>query len=359
MKRFLPLLLCVSFGAAIYAEDPCDKRCFLYTTTPAYTFDAQFRALIIKPTANNLYYAVEAFPFDEALATPIASPKWAIFDFHPDYHAGFDIGLLGVFESCCSNLALNWEHFSSSTCAAQTVANENNMLGPFSSIGPDGAAYKQVNARVKFTFNEVNARYGQYVQVGSCLFTNLFAGIGVVQLKQCMSTIFSDSETDISRTFLVPTSFAGAGPEVGFDLSFTIVEGLRLTGQFVGALLMGTMKNHTTYLSTTPELDIIGNPSPNKQTTAVQCRTQLVPSFTERLGLAYQFCLCDDQYTVKIEAGFEAKVLLNAIQTTDLASGVIDLGPINSDVGVFARTFERNLGNFALSGFYVAFDMGL
>jgi hypothetical protein len=216
-----------------------------------------------------------------------------------------------------------------------------------------------VNARVKFTFNEVNARYGQYVQVGSCLFTNLFAGIGVAQLKQCMSTIFSDPEVAISRTFLVPTSFVGAGPEVGFDVSFTIVEGLRLTGQFVAALLMGTMKNDTTYLSTTPELAAIGNPSPNKQTTAVQCRTQLVPIFTERLGLAYEFCLCDDQYAFKIEAGFEGKVLLNAIQTTDLASGVIDLGPIDSDVGVFARTFERNLGNFALSGFYLAFDVGL
>lgn len=359
MKRFLPLLLCCFAIATLHADTSLDDKCFVYTEAPAYTFDAQFRALILKPTANNLYYAAEAFPFDEALATPIASPKWAIFDFHPDYHFGFDVGLLGVFESCCSNLALNWEHFSSSTCAAQTVANAKNMFGPFSSIGPDEAAYKQVNARVKFTFNEVNARYGQYVQVGSCLFTNLFAGIGIAQLKQCMSTIFSDTQTEISRTFLVPTSFAGAGPEVGFDLSFTITEGLRLTGQFVAALLMGTMKNHTTYLSATPELAIIGNPSPNKQSTSVQCRTQLVPSFTERLGLAYQFCLCDDQYFFKIEAGFEAKVLLNAIQTTDLTSSVIGLGPINSEVGVFARTFERNLGNFALTGFYIALDIGL
>jgi hypothetical protein len=335
-----------------------DNRWYVYTEGPEYTIDGQFRALVVKPTANNLYYAVEAFPFDAALTVPIASPRWEAFDFHPDHHFGFDVGVTGVFASRGSSLAINWEHFASSTCVVKKVSNSNNMIGPFSAIGPDSATYKQVQATVKFTFDEVNVRYGQYVHIGNFLHTNLFAGIGFAHLKQCMTTFFSDTNS-FSRTFIVPTSFTGAGPECGFDLSYTIVDGLHLTGQFVAMLLMGTMKNHTTYLSVSPEITAIGNPVPNKQSTSLCNRTQLVPSFTERLGLSYIFCLCDERYEGKIEVGYESKILLNAIQTTDLASGVIGLGPINSSVGVFARTFERNLGNFALNGLYIALDVAV
>lgn len=356
LKKTLPIGL-LYFSLVAHADET--NSCYhwsVYSEPPAYAVDLEFRALFLKPSANNLYFAVEALPFDPNAPDPILSPRWTIFDFHPDYHCGFDVGFTAVIPSRASNVSVNWEHFSSDTCAAHKVVDTQNMIGPFSSIGPDAGQYKQVNARVAFDFDEVNARYGQFVHFGSYLSTNLFAGIGFARLKQCMRTIFSDSGAGISRTFLVPTSFMGAGPELGFDAAYEIYAGLRLTGQFVAALLVGNMKNHSTYLSESPELAILGETSPNVQGTTVQCRTQMVPVFIERLGLAYVFCFCEERYQVQIEVGFEGKILLNAIQTTDLNSGVVGVGPINSTVGVYARTYDRNLGNFALHGFYIALD---
>src|ERR1700722_8784363 len=141
MKQFLMASVSLAFFCStIIADTYCDTAYGpwqVYSESPVYVVDAEFRALFLKPTANNLYFAVEAFPFNPNIATPIASPRWAIFDFHPDYHFGFDIGLTGVIPSRCSTLDLNWEHFSSSTCASHAVTDTSNMVGPFSSIGPD------------------------------------------------------------------------------------------------------------------------------------------------------------------------------------------------------------------------------
>lgn len=358
--KYRILLACIVLCPSLFLRADSDASCmwYVYSETPSYHCDAQFRALFLKPTANNLYYAVEAIPFDPAIAVPIASPRWAIFDFHPDYHFGFDIGFSAMVPSRCSSVDLNWEHFASTTCASHTVTDTHNMIGPFSAIGPDDAEYKRADAHVKFTFDEVNARYGQFVNFGDFLHTYLFAGIGIARLTQCMATIFSNGDT-VSRTFLTPASFTGAGPEFGFDLSYTIIKGLQLTGQSVVSLLMGTMKNHSAYVSMSPAIVALGNPEPNVQGTTVEKRTQMVPLFTERLGLAYQFCCCDGRCALQLEFGYEAKILLNAIQTTDLNSDVVGLLPIDSTVGLFARTYDRHLGNFALNGFYLAVDVAL
>jgi len=55
--------------------------------------------------------------------------------------------------------------------------------------------------------------------------------------------------------------------------------------------------------------------------------------------------------------GFEAKMFLNALQSTNLASGVIDVAPYGNTVGVFARTFEPTISAFSPSGPYLAFNI--
>lgn len=80
----------------------------------------------------------------------------------------------------------------------------------------------------------------------------------------------------------------------------------------------------------------------------------MIPSIEERLGLAYSFDSWCECYLVSLEVGYEAKVFFNALQSTDFSSGVVGVTPEDSEVGVFARTFRRTLGNFALAGPYVA-----
>jgi len=359
--KYLLLLLVVG-TATIHACKPCDKTGTVITDSPEYSFETQFRALFFKPGANNLYYAAEAFPFDTAIPDQVISPHWNIYDVHPTYRFGFDVGFRTVFHTRQSSLYANWEHFQSTTSqtalAVSTPTYPNPMMGPFSSIGPDAAGYDiAAQGCVSFYFNEVNLRYGQYVIFGDYLETNFFGGISFADLHQEMRSSYTGTG-DIAQVITVPTSFIGAGPQFGFDFSYDIVKGLNFTGQVTTALLMGTGKNHTNYASFSPLLAAGGDPVPNLQNTCVQNKMKVVPSLSERLGLAY-FLPFRNHYMAKLEVGFEAKIFLNAFESTNLASGVIDVTPYDNTVGVFARTFERTVSSFSLSGPYIAFSMAL
>lgn len=354
-----PLLLLFVCTTLMQARH-CHNVGEVVTDSPDYTFDTQFRALFFKPGGTNLYYAAEAFPFNNAIANPAVSPHWQIYDLHPKYRFGFDLGFRALFHARNSSLYANWIHFKSTTCtvapAISTELYPNPMMGPFSSIGPDAADYNvEARGRVVFHFNEANIRYGQYVEFGNYLETNFFAGVSFADIKQCIQATYIGTG-DISQVITVPTSFIGAGPQLGFDFSYDFVKGFNLTGQLTAALLGGTSKNHTQYASSSPLLVMAGDPSPNIQSTSVQNRTQLIPALSERLGLAYFLPFCN-HYMAKFEVGFETKIFISVLQSTNLGSGVIDVPVYDNTVGVFARTFERTSSNFTLMGPYIAFNM--
>lgn len=352
MKNTYYLLLLVFVTPYNTHATACSTSC---DTSPEYTFEPEFRALILKPSANNLHYAVQATPL------PLQSPDWNIFDIHPDYHFGFDIGTRAYVCNCDTFVSLNWTHFKSHTCAAQTVPTDTDMIGPFFEIGPDATPYKQAAGSVRFTFNAIDLTYGQSVDFSGCLKTHLFMGIHVVDLKQCISSFYQgadvqDSSSAIIRRITVPTSFIGAGPEFGCDLIYDICRNLNLVGRFKASILIGTAKNFTEYVSESPLLITRLFPSPNVQSTCVPKRSQVVPYFEERLGLAY-FPPCT-RYRIKLEAGFEARIYINPLQSIDMGSEVITLPfPAIDAIGVFARTFRESLSNFALAGPYVALSI--
>jgi len=328
----------------------------VFVSSPLYTIDTQFRALFVKPNTSNLSYAAEAFPFNQNIATPVFSPRWELFDLHPKYSFGFDLAIRGILHSQGSNIALNWEHFSSSTSATHSAAT-NDMVGPLSSIGPDAAPYTKARGKVHLAFNEMNIHYGQYVEIGTYLHINLFSGVSFARVKQKLTSLYSNGTADTSRTTTVPSLFTGAGPQCGFDCTYSLGNGLNFIGQARAALLMGKTTNHTNYTSTSPLLIETGNPAVNLQSIRENGgRTQMIPSFSERLGIAYFYSSCN-YAMVKIEAGWEAKILFNAIQSNDMGSGVIDVTPQLNTVGVFARTFHRTLSNFSFGGPYVGFNI--
>jgi hypothetical protein len=345
---FLLIITSISTLQANYTES-------VIVDSPDYTVETQFQAIFFKPTTNNLYYAAEAFPFNTSIASPILSPNWQIFDLHPKYHFGFDLGIRGIIHSRSTTFAINLVHFSSHTSSCQTAVG-NNMVGPFSSIGPDASPYKTAQGDVKFTFNEFTINCGQLVNFGEFLQTNLFAGISVDQIKQCLYTNYANTTESVSRATTVPSSFIGAGPQCGLDFNYNIVRRFNFAGHLAMALLLGPTKNHTIYSSSSPLITAAENPSPNIQSTCVENRAQMVPSFDESLGFAYSFTVHDRQI-IRFEVGYRAKVFINAIQSTDLSSGVTDVTPDDNTVGVFARTFARTLGNFSLGGPYIAFDI--
>jgi Legionella pneumophila major outer membrane protein precursor. len=155
----------------------------------------------------------------------------------------------------------------------------------------------------------------------------------------------------------VPSTFVGAGPRLGLDFSYDAYKGFQLTGEAAASLLMGTLKNHTRYESLSPYLATLGIDPLNEQSISADNKMQLIPSFGGRLGVAYCVTFCNS-CTIKVEAGYEARVYINAIQSVDISSVAISSPVLIDNVGVFARTFDRTLSNFGLAGPYLALKIG-
>lgn len=319
-------------------------------SSPAYTFAVEFEALYVQPSGSNLQYAVEAVPL------PLASPNWKVYEINPDYHFGFDVGVSCVFQDANTNLKLNWERFQSSDTAAKQVAT-TDMIGPLFEIGPDADVYKKSDGKVTFDFNTASLLAGVFVDFGNRLHTNLLGGIGFSRIKQTLFSRYSNLDGQTVRTITVPSTFTGAGPQVGLDFACNLYKGFKLTGEFFGSLFVGTQKNQNDYSSLSPALPILGAVSPNNQSTTVSNSTQIIPGLESKLGLCYEVTF-KDHYTFKIEAGYKAEIYINAIQSIDMGSEVINIPADPVSVGVFARTFDQTISNFGLAGPYASVVFG-
>lgn len=317
----------------------------VFLASPDYIFGVNFTALIVQPVATNMHYAAEALPL------PVPTPNWIIYDIQTDYQFGFNIGLEGVFHKTNTSLMLDWKRFYSSDSSSVSVASQD-MLGPFFTIGPDASPYTSATGHVNFHFNEVHLDYGMFVNFGDRTKTNVFTGVSYAYIKQILTSTYSNASESISRSITVPSTFSGAGPQVGMTFSYQIVEGLHLAGDSVASLLVGAISNKTTYESESPLLVGLGISPPNTQTTSTSSKTQLIPAWSGSLGVNYLQNV-RQSFWVCLEAGYSAEVYINAIQSVDMGSEVPIDSIADSTVGVYARTFQRNLSNFALAGPYI------
>lgn len=348
MKSILltTLVLCTATVCAeeqkpIPAIPPADSV-LLYN--PPYTFFASFEALALQPTGSNLYYAAQADPL------PSTTPNWTIHEVHPDYSFGFDVAMGGIFHSTRSALTLDWEHFHSLDSNRKKLSS-GDLIGPFFEIGPSEDVYKKAIGHVFFRFNEVNLDYSVMLNLGKRLELALFAGVSFLKVRQIHHLQLASLDGSVLRAIKRPSLFYGAGPQFGVDFGYKISKGFYLIGEGIVSFYAGRMKNHTDYKTASSALIPLGITPPNDQRVDVSERAQVVPGLEGKLGLSYSYLFCK-HYMIKIAAGYRTQIYLNAIQSTDMASQ-LDMPPESETlVGVYARTFQRNLSNFALSGPY-------
>lgn len=331
----------------------------VYLDSPDFCRRVEFNALVLKPSGANMSFAAEAIPL------PAPSPNWNIFNINPAYRFAFDLGFRHILHDLNTNIFVNWQRFKSCDCAAKRV-QATNMIGPFFAIGPDSIAYREAFGQMAFNFNQVNIDYGQMVNFGDRLHTNLFVGIAVTQIKQYRNTTFNGTfeATDsfpalqgpISRNIQQPICFIGAGPQCGLDFSYCIRGGLDFEGRFKTSLFVGRLANKQVFNSVSPEAPLLATPNPNVQRTFVQRTTSVVPAIEQGLGLSFTFDECCGT-TVKIAAGYQVQVYFDALQSIDFESGALIDGAFDNTIGVFAETFIHSSNNFSLFGPYFSFDI--
>ncbi len=316
----------------------------VYLSYQPSTYDVEFKALCLKPASSALHYATQA----ESI--PLSSANWRIGDVRPSYHFGFELGANLYLHERNSRLRADFIHFHSQDNTTRHVPS-GQLVGPSFEVGSDGALYNRAQGRAHFHYDALNLDYAVCVDFGSHLHANFFAGLSGARIKQTLTSTYSNQGAATARKIKTPSSFLGMGPELGVDFSYGIYKGLRLTGKGTAALLVGNLKNHTSYKSISPLLAELGIASPNTQFTHVNDRMAVVPAFEGKVGLAYAFMLCD--YLVDVDVGYQVLYYINAIQSVNIASEVDTPSSIPDGVGVFAGSFQRNLSDFALAGPYL------
>ncbi|MBP9841604.1 MAG: hypothetical protein KBC64_04175 [Simkaniaceae bacterium] len=318
----------------------------------SYEFYGDF--LYLQPNGSQLCYAVEAFPFDNAIAVPPASPNWRVFEIDPNYTPAFQVGFKTFFPTNDTNLEVNWERLHSHDSASMQVATDQDMVGPMSNIGPNSFAYAKAHGRATFHFDSSDLLFGKQICFFDRLYMNLQFGASFARIKQTLNSHYEDVPGTTIRKIESPSTFTGGGAKLNVDFDYQIYRGLSFTGNTSIALLMGHLKNSQTYQSYAPALTTQGIPQPNVQTTRVPNRTQAIPSFEEKLGFAYavKFNNCCE---LNFGIGYQLQVFLNAIQTFDMTSpqvlpSLFTGGTVQE--GVYAVGFARRFSDFILTGPY-------
>jgi hypothetical protein len=350
MVHYISLLLMAITCVSLYAK-PTAQEHVLYSwdnsaCTKPYSLEVSLRTLVLQPHSSDLDYAVQAIPI------PLPSPQWITAGINPSFNVGFDLGLSGIMHTNETLLFVHWQHFASSSSSSRQVSGDN-MIGPFFEIGPDATPYKKASGTVKFSFNTFDVNWGKCFSTNECFQATVYAGISFARIKQKLLSTFADLEDSVTRAITTPSIFTGAGPQIGFDFSYNLIDDFHFVGKGSSSILFGVAKNNTSYQSTSPFLAPLGISPVNAQSTTVAKRNTIVLGLEERLGFAYMVQFCET-FFLTLEAGFDAKIYLQALQSINIGSEVIT-PPVSPDtVGVFARTFQKTLSNFSLAGPYIA-----
>jgi hypothetical protein len=311
-------------------------------------------ALLLQANGSDFYYGAEADGLDPNIAVPAISPNWQILEISPGYHFGFEVGASIVLNSAKITLDVNWERLHSHDTDSFDAPPANGfMVGPIFDIGPNSAIYKNAQGTANTHFDEVKLTAVKQICSFDNFSSNFYAGGGFSRIKYFLQSNYANATSLSERISQTTSTFIGAGPLIGFDYNFRIVENFFFTGNSFLPLYMGRMTASTNYQSFTPVLANLSIPQPNFQTTTIPNRTQLIPGLEQQLGLSYSHAW--KALTATLEFGYQCQIYLNAIQTIDLTAPQVEPSAlsVSPDAGLFAVGFERTISNYILTGPYL------
>lgn len=338
------------YNGCIYSEvAPCNPCTPLacWGNLP-YTFTAQAKVLYLQPCSESLGYAAEVSP-GSSLA-----PDWTVHNINPNAQLAFEVCLSAYCPRNNSEIAITWEHFNSSDSSKKRCA-PHNTIGPFFEIGPDFTVFKKAKGKASFRLDDVVIDYGKMIPFSDVWQATFAVGVEITHFEQTIHTHFSGAPYHFLRHIKVPSTFLGAGPQVGVSTFYTLFPCLypsfRLVGNFSAALLVGQSKNHTHFNALASRLSSLGIPSSTHQMMKVRESTTVVPEVKANLGVAASYTFCNGM-TLDAEVGYLAQVYFNIVQSIDVGNeGTPPPGNPNA-FGIFANSFRKTLGNFSLYGPY-------
>ncbi len=318
--------LTLSLGcSAVYASDtasviPLQKSGLALNITGLY----------LKPSANNLEYAVHTTPL------PLPAPNWQQKIVNPSYSAAFDLGLQYNLINGRENVKLDWLHFTSKD-AASASSSPNTSVGPPFYYGPaeQFLLNTSANSTVKFNVDNGNLVFGHLIDLANNIQVEPFIGLSAVYLKEDITNNYQGTDPvygPYTHAVYGKSTFTGFGPRIGFDGSYFITNHFAITGSIAGDLLAGVLKYSTDFTSWTSYTggSLPHNNTPANTSMANQNLNRIVPKMDAKLAMLYKTPL-ESGSELTLQAGYMYAVYFNTINQvlpTTLVPGSWEAGSV-------------------------------
>jgi hypothetical protein len=276
--------------------------------------------LYLKPSIDDTYFVIKSpTPEDNVLV-------WGDeINNNFKFSSGYRVGLAYAFCECDRELSFSYSHLD----ANHKKRVRGEFLNP--SVGIEDFSYYLTNysgtaaSKLHARYQRFDALFSQ--KIFQCCGTDirLVLGLEYADLKAGQKMryrqedqtcdeegfcVFSGKVKQHSKTW-------GVGPEVGIDFDYDLCQlstclpgGLSLNFVSTGSLLLGESKSHLAFRYKTSE----GNyPFDVRQ----QKSTRIIPAYHAKLGINYDFCLCNWEGSVGV--GYEFNTYLRSLLRTNNA----------------------------------------
>jgi hypothetical protein len=319
------LLLCYSSVGHAYDAQPTTKL-FTESQNNANKSSFYIGLLYLKPYSNNLKYAT----FVSGIQPYYQS--WHYQEINPNYHPAFELGFNYAIPNTSYSATMNWTHLNSNDTSYKQASTNTDLttvefVGPPYEMSPPVFGIKRVDSKVNFNFDSVLLNGSKLVEFGPQVQARFFGGINLLQLKQTVSTTFSNYAGSPPTPYSYPlppdpsfsfqtenvSKYFGAGPDLGMSVRYKTKSGFGVMGEFLGVLTAGTIQAQDNFTSTSARLTTLGIGTSRQQITSPDT-TQVVMGADAKLGIFYNY-QGKNIPDVTIEAGYRMASYANAIST--------------------------------------------
>ncbi len=288
--------------------------------------NAHLSFLYMKPGSSNLVYA-----YWVAGIQPYYQ-SWHAQMLQPQNSPGYDVGISYALGQTDYSTKTDWMHINTRDNAGKQATQNTDLstlefVGPPFEMSPPVFGIKKVDSTVNFNFDSVDLNISKLFEITPGLQANFFGGLNILHVGQTISTTFSqqagvpatsysyalDADPAYSFQLKSQSKYVGAGPDLGLNLEYAVINGFGLIGEASGSLTTGTTTTQEQFTSTSQRLTAIGIGISHQAITTPN-KTQIVPGFDGKLGVFYRYTGTKIA-RLTIEGGYRMLNYLNAITT--------------------------------------------
>jgi hypothetical protein len=328
--------------------------------------------LYLQPNSSSLdyaYWVTGVQPYYQS---------WHSQKITPDNAPMFDVGFYYAFPDSTYGASLDWMHLGATSSGFKQATQNTDFttlefVAPPFEMSPPVFGIKRADAKVNFSFDNIEMNFSKIFNYGSRLHTTISAGLDILHVGQTLNTVFSDfagvtatpysyalpADPSYSFQLLSKSKYVGAGPDLGLNVEYDLIYGLGLIGQAVGSLTAGTTNTQELFSATSARLTSLGRGNSHQQITTPN-QTQVVPGFDGKLGVFYHY-KSEKIANITIEGGYRMLSYLNAITTirpnTLVQPSTVSITPEFATGTMAIVSIVKENSPFNLNGAYVDFKL--